>query len=137
VRRLLANVLVALLVGPWGQALPQHVHAAADHAHGQHEHGPAAHVHVPQAHVARHQSVADERPHVEACDVADHSRSTVLAATCSAPAPTLVSALAASPRLPVPPVVTPRLLVPTDTRVHDPPSHASSSPRAPPLTNPA
>jgi hypothetical protein len=135
VQRWFACLLVAILLAPWGQALPQHVHAGADHDHPEHQHGPAAHAHQ-QEHYERqaiHEDAPDGAPHVEACAAADHALSSISAITVSAPAFGFAATLVASRRTPilrVPTRLTPRL---TDVRVHDPPRRARTSPRAPPL----
>jgi hypothetical protein len=139
VHRLLACLLVALLIGPWGQALPQHVHAGGDHAHPEHEHGPTAHAHA--AHKHGHEVPADDIAsaalHIESCDVGNHSRSTVLAAACALMTYAAVAATASPTCWLAPPMSAPVLSSVTDTRVHDPPSRTPSSPRAPPLSIPA
>jgi hypothetical protein len=137
VQRWFACLLVAVLIAPWGQALPQHVHAGADHDHPEHQHGPAAHEHQHEHHErqAIHDDAPDGAPHLEACAAADHALSSISANTVSIHAFGFAATLVSSTWTPTPPVparLTPRL---TDVRVHDPPRRATSSPRAPPLTH--
>lgn len=136
-QRWLACLLVAVLIAPWGQALPQHVHAGAEHDHPEHQHGPVAHEHEHDSHEAQaaQGGASDATPHVDACAAADHAVSSVSASTVSVQAFGFAATLVVSMWTPAPPMPTrlaPRL---TDVRVHDPPRRATSSPRAPPLTH--
>jgi hypothetical protein len=138
VQRWLACLLVAVLIAPWGQALPQHVHAGAQD-HPEHQHGPAAHEHQHEHHglEASAAGPSDGTPHVEACAASDHAVRSISASTVSVQAFGLTATLLSSTWTPAPPILTRVALRLADVRVHDPPRRATSSSRAPPLTHPA
>ncbi|HEY7443164.1 MAG TPA: hypothetical protein VH701_12145 [Vicinamibacterales bacterium] len=126
--RVLALLLIPALIAIPGAGSLLHTHAYTDHDHPEHHHGLAAHEHYE---VRAHPD--DNSAHLEGCDPGKHV--VRFSSLCVAvPQVHVVVALFNVPALSAPsfrPLLTVRY---PDVRVHGPPPHPQSPPRAPPLT---
>jgi hypothetical protein len=111
-----------------------HVHADAGHDHPEHHHGPAAHSHADDQ--GAHTRQVPAQRSMAACHAGDHE---VLVRAASIVAKPFEDGLVALPASSSPATEVRRSIRirHADVRVHGPPPHTPSSPRAPPVVHPA